>query len=301
MQIIKELQSIPRLSVALGFFDGVHLAHQKLIKNTVDYAHQNNTKSAVITLKQQPYCFFNHIQPKFISSRLQSYKIIENLGIDYLIELDFEKVSGMSSFEYLKNIIVKNFSPVGIFTGFNHHFGLNREGNCDFLSKYSNEFGYNFFSLSSQKMNGNLISSSAIREFLELGEIESANSMLGREFSVCGIVIDGNKIGRTINFPTANINYPKNIVQVPHGVYSVTAQLADSRILKGISNFGTKPTFNNSIVKTLETHILEGFDEDIYGQNIKINFLKFIRPEKKFANIYELKEQIKNDINFLDK
>lgn len=296
MQIIKELQYIPHLSVALGFFDGVHIAHQKLIKNTVDFAHQNNTKSAVITLKQQPYCYLNHIEPKYILSRIQSYDIIENLGIDFIIELDFEKVSGMTSFEYLKNVLVKNFSPVGIFTGFNHHFGLNREGNCDFLNNYSEEFGYKFFSLPSQHANGKLISSSAIREFLEKGDIENANAMLGREFCVTGTVVEGNKIGRTINFPTANIYYPKNIVEVPNGVYSVTAELSDGRILKGVSNFGTKPTVNNTPVKTLETHILEGFDEDIYGENIKVNFLKFIRPEQKFANIIELKEQIKKDI-----
>ena len=196
--------------------------------------------------------------------------------------------------------VLKNIEPIAIFTGFNHHFGLNRQGNCDFLKKYAKEFGYKFFSLPSQEINGKLISSSAIREFLEQGEIESANSMLGREFCVSGTVVEGSKIGRTINFPTANISYPDDIVQIPNGVYGVRIELSDSRIIKGISNFGTKPTVNNTSVKTLETHILNGFDEDIYGQNIKINFLKFIRPDQKFANINELKEQIKKDIEFLN-
>ena len=300
MEIIKELTNIPKLSLALGFFDGVHIAHQKLIKNTVDFARQNGAKSAVVTLKQQPYCYLNHIMPKYISSRSDSYNIIEKFGIDYLIELDFEKVSGMTSFEYLKDILVKNFEPVGIFTGFNHHFGLNREGNCDFLKKYAKDFGYKFYALPSQEINGKLISSSAIREFLEQGKIESANSMLGREFCVSGIVVEGSKIGRTINFPTANICYPDDIVQIPNGVYSVYAKLSDGRILNGISNFGTKPTVNNSSVKTLETHILDGFDEDIYGQKIKISFLKFIRTEQKFNGIEELKAQIKKDIEFLN-
>jgi riboflavin kinase/FMN adenylyltransferase len=189
---------------------------------------------------------------------------------------------------------------VGIFTGFNHHFGLNREGNCDFLKKYAKDFGYKFYALPSQEINGKLISSSAIRGFLEQGKIESANSMLGREFCVSGIVVDGSKIGRTINFPTANICYPDDIVQIPNGVYSVYAKLSDGRILNGISNFGTKPTVNNSSVKTLETHILDGFDEDIYGQKIKISFLKFVRTEQKFNGIEELKAQIKKDIEFLN-
>ena len=300
MKIVKELSVIPNLSLALGFFDGVHLAHQKLIKLAVDFACKNGTKSAVITLKQQPYCFLNHIEPKYISSREESYKIIESLGVDYLIELNFLDVSGMASLEYLENVLVKNFLPVGIFTGFNHHFGLNREGDCDFLEKYAPKFGYKFFSLSSQEINGKLISSSAIREYLEQGRIEDANSMLGREFCVDGVVVEGSKIGRTINFPTANINYPNDIVEIPNGVYGVKAQLQDGRILKGIANFGVKPTVCDNCARVLETHILDGFDEDIYGQKIRIVFLKFIRPEQKFSGIEELKEQIKKDIEFLN-
>ena len=299
MQIIEEITYIPNLSLAIGFFDGVHIAHQKLINNAVYYARKNSIKSAVITLKQQPYCYLNHIAPKYISSREYSYNLIENSGVDYLFELDFDKVSGMTSFEYLKNVLVKNFSPVGIFTGFNHHFGYNREGNCEFLEKYQSEFNYYFEALPSQNLNGYLISSSAIRRFLELGQIEDANSMLGREFCVGGTVVEGNKIGRTINFPTANINYPDNIVEVPNGVYSVNVELSDGRIIKGIANFGTKPTVNRTMQKTLETHILNGFSEDIYGQKIKINFLKFIRKEQKFKDIEELKKQIKTDINSL--
>ena len=296
MQIISNVSSIPNLSLALGFFDGVHIAHRKLIQKTVDYAKQNKLKSAVITLKQQPYCFLRHIEPKYISSRQESYEIIENLGVDYLIELDFNKVAGMTSYEYLENILIKYFAPKAIFTGFNHHFGLNREGDCDFLAKYQKDFGYKFEMLDSQKLNDNLISSSAIRRYLEQGDIKNANSMLGREFCVSGIVVEGNKIGRTINFPTANINYPKNIIEIPNGVYSVNVELKNSQCFKGIANFGTKPTVNETNVKTLETHILNGFSEDIYGEKIKIYFEKFIRPEKKFTDIESLKNQIKKDI-----
>ena len=299
MEIIRKIADIPNLSLALGFFDGVHIAHQKLVKNAVDFAKKNGIKSAVITLKQQPYCYLNHITPKYISSRAYSYNLIEHLGVDYLFELDFDEVSGMTSLEYLKNVLVKNFSPVGIFTGFNHHFGHNREGNCEFLEKYQSEFNYHFEALPSQTLSGNLISSSAIRKFLESGQIEDANLMLGREFCVDGTVIEGNKIGRTISFPTANINYPDNIVEVPNGVYGVNVELSDGRILKGIANFGTKPTVNKTMQKTLETHILDGFSEDIYGQKIRINFLKFIREEQKFKDIEELKKQIKTDINSL--
>ena len=296
MQIISNLCCIPNLSLALGFFDGVHIAHQKLIQKNVDFSKQNSLKSAVITLKQQPYCFLKHIEPKYISSRAESYKIIENLGIDYLIELDFNEISGMTSYEYLENILIKYFTPKAIFTGFNHHFGLNREGNCDFLAKYQYKFGYKFEMLNSQKLNGNLISSSAIRGYIEQGDIKNANSMLGREFCVSGIVVEGNKIGRTINFPTANICYPQDIVEIPNGVYAVTVELENSQYFKGVANFGTKPTVNKTNVKTLETHILNGFNKDIYGEKIKICFEKFIRCEKKFTSIDDLKNQIKKDI-----
>ncbi len=296
MQIISNLCCIPNLSLALGFFDGVHIAHQKLIQKNVDFSKQNNLKSAVITLKQQPYCFLKHIEPKYISSRAESYKIIENLGIDYLIELDFNEISGMTSYEYLENILIKYFTPKAIFTGFNHHFGLNREGDCDFLAKYQYKFGYKFEMLNSQKLNGNLISSSAIRGYIEQGDIKNANSMLGREFCVSGIVVEGNKIGRTINFPTANICYPQDIIEIPNGVYAVTVELENSQYFKGVANFGTKPTVNKTNVKTLETHILNGFNKDIYGEKIKICFEKFIRCEKKFTSIDDLKNQIKKDI-----
>ena len=251
MEIIQKITDIPNLSLALGFFDGVHVAHQKLIKNAVDFAKKNGIKSAVITLKQQPYCYLNHIAPKYIFSRAYSYNLIDHLGVDYLLE------------------------------------------------KYQSEFNYHFEALPSQTLNGNLISSSAIRKFLESGQIEDANSMLGREFCVEGTVVEGNKIGRTISFPTANINYPDNIVEVQNGVYGVSVEFFDGKILKGIANFGTKPTVNKTMQKTLETHILNGFSENIYGQKIRINFLKFIRKEQKFKDIKELKKQIMTDINSL--
>ncbi len=299
MQIVKELIKIPNLSLALGFFDGVHIAHQKLITKAVQFAKKNNAKSAVVTLKQQPYCYLNNIKPKYIFSREESYEIIKELGTDYLIELDFNCISKMTSLEYLRDILVKNFSPVGIFTGFNHHFGLNREGNCEFLAGYQQKFGYKFESLPQQDLNGNLISSSVIRNNIEHGKIEEANLMLGREFSVSGIVVEGNKLGRTINFPTANINYPDDIVEPPYGVYFVKVELHDGRIMSGIANFGTKPTINCGNTKIFEAHILDGFDENIYGQNIKISFLKFIRLEQKFDNLEALKEQIQKDISLI--
>ena len=294
MQIIKGLKTIENLSLVLGFFDGVHIAHQKVISSAVDFAKKNQIPSAVVTLREHPVCYLKNVSSSYISERECSYKLIDNLGVDYLIELDFEDVSKLSAQKYLKNILIKYFSPVAIFTGFNHTFGHNRGGNPQFLKENQNIFNYQYYEIPPQKINNEIVSSSKIREYIKNGEICNANKMLGREFSVSGIVIEGNKIGRTIGFPTANIKYPQNIIELPSGVYSVKTVVKGKEYC-GIANFGVKPTVCDNCSKILEVNIFD-FNENIYSQNIEVKFLKFIRSEKKFSDLNELKEQIKLDI-----
>lgn len=294
MQIIKNLEYLKNLSIALGFFDGVHTAHQKVIASAVDYAGKNGLKSAVITFKNHPVCYLKNVQPSYICQREFSYKLIENLGIDYLIELDFTMISGLSAVDYLEKILIKYFSPKAIFTGFNHTFGAKRSGDAKFLTDNSVKYGYEYFEIPPQKINSEIVSSSKIRDYIKCGNVESANAMLGREFSVSGEVIEGNKIGRTIGFPTANILYPQNIIELPNGVYGVKV-LAGGKEYRGIANFGSKPTVCENCSKILEVNIFD-FNENIYFQNIEVKFLKFIRSEKKFSGLDELKEQIQKDI-----
>ena len=294
MQIIKNLEYLKNLSIALGFFDGVHTAHQKVIASAVDYAGKNGLKSAVITFKNHPVCYLKNVQPSYICQRKFSYNLIENLGIDYLIELDFTLISGLSAVDYLENILIKYFSPKAIFTGFNHTFGAKRSGDARFLADNSIKYGYEYFEIPPQKINSEIVSSSKIRDYIKCGNVESANAMLGREFSVSGEVIEGNKIGRTIGFPTANILYPQNIIELPNGVYGVKV-LAGGKEYRGIANFGSKPTVCENCSKILEVNIFD-FNENIYFQNIEVKFLKFIRSEKKFSGLDELKEQIQKDI-----
>lgn len=294
MEIFKKPENIPNLTLALGFFDGVHKGHQKVISGAVEYAKKNGLKSAVITMKKQPFCCLKNIKPVYISTREKSYKLIEKLGIDYIFELDFEDIKNLNASEYIENILVKYFSPKAIFTGFNHHFGLNRQGNTDFLEKHQDKYGYKYFLTEAQKINNTIISSSAIRNFIKNGEIEKANEMLGREFSICAKVIEGNKIGRTIGFPTANIQYPENIISPPKGVYSTEIKLGNEKF-KSISNYGTRPTISENEPVILESHLLN-FDRDIYNEYIEINFLKKIRDEIKFDNLDSLKKQIQTDI-----
>ena len=295
MEIFKELIKIPDMSIALGFFDGIHKGHQAVIKNAVDFAKQNNTKSTLITFQDHPCCFFYGTKPKYILTRKEKHEKIEQLGIDYLFELNFESISGLTAEEYLKDILIKHFTPKAITTGWNHNFGYKKSGDVKFLAQNANKFDYKYFEISPQKEGIKTISSTAIRDYLLDGVIENANKMLGYNFYIKGEVIEGQKLGRTIGFRTANLVYPQELVDLPFGVYDVNVKI-DNQNYKGITNFGIRPTVSESKVRSLETHIIN-FDNDIYGKIITIEFNKMIREEKKFNSIEELKKQITKDIN----
>lgn len=290
MQIFTELTKNPNLSIALGYFDGVHLGHQAVIKNAVDFARKNGEKSAVITFSDHPCCYFWGVCPKYILTRKEREEKIAELGVDYLYELDFESISGLTAEDYLKNILVKYFTPSSISTGWNHNFGYKKSGNVKFLAMNSKKFDYSYYELPAQKKENEIISSTAIRKLLSSGKIEKANTMLGYKFLISGEVIKGNQIGRTIGFKTANLIYPPELIDLPFGVYSVETEYG-----KGIANFGTRPTVNGKGT-LLEVHILD-FDNNIYGKNITVKFNKMIRAEQKFPSLDALKNQIISDIN----
>lgn len=289
MQKFSELNQNHNLSIALGYFDGVHIGHRAVIKSAVDFAKQNNTKSAVITFSDHPYCYFKGVCPKYILTREEREKRIESLGVDYLYELNFEDFANLTAKEYLNNILIKHFYPISISTGWNHNFGKNKSGDVIFLAEQSKNYNYEYFKIPPQKINNEIISSTEIRKLLNKGDIEKANLMLGQNFSIEGEVVKGNQIGRTIGFRTANLVYPPELIELPYGVYSV-----DSTYGKGIANFGIRPTINGSHT-SLEVHILN-FEKDIYGEILNVNFNKIIRAEKKFPSLDALKKQINLDI-----
>lgn len=362
MEIFTELNKNPNLSLALGFFDGVHLGHKKVIESAVDFAKRNNTKSAVITFKNHPCCYLWDVKPKYILTRQARQEKIAELGVDFLYELDFESIAGLTAEDYLKSVLVDNFMPSAISTGWNHNFGYKKSGDTKFLRENSKKFGYEYFELPPVKLSfsplhtgegasvnelanftlagegktkkltlpfvdgAEIISSTAIRKYLKDGKIEKANQMLGYNFSITGKVVKGNQIGRTIGFKTANIEYPAELIEIPFGVYATIAHprplweraefvnerseftnsgeglaptLTPSPIgegrLNAIANYGLRPTINGN-KPVLEVHILD-FDEDIYGETITVEFLRMLRPERKFNSLEELKEQIKQDIS----
>ncbi len=299
MKILTELGDTQNLSLALGYFDGVHLGHRKVIESAVLHAKNNNNKSAVITFLQHPCCYLYGVKPKYILPKEKRLEYIQSLGIDYVYLLDFNSIKDLTGEDYIENILIKNFHPTSISTGFNHFFGAKKTGNPELLKKYSKIYGYKYYEVPPEKFNNEIISSTLIRNLIQDGNIENANLMLGHEFTVSGIVKEGNKLGRTIGFKTANISYPPDLIEIPYGCYS-TETCLDGKTYKSITNFGVKPTVNNCKVPLAETHILD-FDQDIYGAKIDVNFKFLIRKEIKFASLDELKTQIALDIEKINR
>ena len=292
MQIYYELNENKGLSLALGFFDGVHLGHQEVIKSADS---KSNTKSAVITFQDHPCCYFYDVKPKYIIRKHDKIKMFEDLGVDYLYFLKFdEHLAKMSAYEYLKEVIVKNFEPIAISTGFNHSFGAHKSGDVNFLKREQKEFGYEYFEVPPVLYNSEIISSTRIREDLSLGNIEMINAMLGYDYFLEETVVEGQKLGRQLGFKTANLYYPDNLVEIGKGVYKVKVDV-EGKIYGGVANYGLRPTVSCTEKPVLEVHILN-FDKDIYGEKIKVTFLKKIRDEKKFNSLDELKAQIKKDV-----
>lgn len=298
MEILNKLKSNENLAIALGFFDGVHLGHKAVINAAVDYAKKNNIKSAVVTFRQSPYVALNNVKPNYIITLEEKIKAIKKLGVDYLYLSDFtEDLAKQTASDYLKNL-VDDLHPKMIATGFNHYFGYNKSGGVDYLRLMQQEYGYEFKEINPIKLNEDVISSTAIRKALSNGDIPKANSMLGYRFYVKNEVIKGRQIGRTIGFKTANLKMPEKMINIPDGVYAVEVEVLGKKHM-GIANFGSNPTVTDDSQKLLEVHIID-FNQNIYGELVKVSFLVKIRNEKKFQSLTELKTQIEKDIECLE-
>ena len=298
MKIFKTINHNPDIALALGYFDGVHLAHQKLISKTVEFAQKNKKKSAVITFDINPANYFAKEKILNVCSNEERLERIEALGVDFAYVLDFEEYMQMEAQEYLENVLVKNFNPCSITTGFNHKFGAGKKGDTKLLSDKAKEFGYHFIELAPQKIQTCLISSSNIREMISNGHIRNANLLLGHSFSLKNNVVKGDMIARKLGYPTANIFWPNNIVHLPHGVYFGYAIV--DKTYPAVINWGTRPTFDGNDEEIVEVHILN-FDSQIYGKIIRVLFVMKIRDEIKFPNTQALSKQIEEDVETVRK
>lgn len=296
MRTYDELTYINKSSLALGFFDGLHLGHNVVLKNAIKLAQENNVESTVITFKSHPLNTLTNQSIKQILNLEEKLNILENIGIDNVVLLDFEKISNIKAQDYLENILIKYFTPRAITTGFNHHFGFNKEGNSNFLRENKGKYGYKYFEVPPFVVNNNIVSCSVIRNMIQLGNFPDANELLGYKYFINGVVIKGSQLAGKLGYPSANIDYPENKVNIPHGVYYVKVNI-DGKEYNGVLNHGYAPTLNNETELKTEVHIID-FNDDIYGENIKISFITKIRNQLKFENVEKLKAQIIRDIAF---
>lgn len=294
MEILQEINENKDIAIALGFFDGIHIGHKKIITTLVQKANEKGIKSAIITFDKNPSNYFNESE----TPNLQTYKdreiILESLGVDYLYELDFEKYKDMEASEYLQNVLVENFKPQLIVVGYNHHFGKDKTGSPALLQEYSSVYNYDCIVIPEQfSSNNEQISSTEIRKKITYGDLNKAKELLGRPFSVRNSVIKGAGIARTLGYPTANIIWPNSMVKLPYGVYFGYVQVK-GKLTPSLISWGTKPTLTNGKTESLEAHLYDT-KENLYGKIIKILFIRRLRYEEKFPNIKLLAEQIKKD------
>ena len=285
-------------AIALGFFDGVHIAHQKIIKNAVDYAKKNNLLPIVLSFDASPLEVLSPEKVRYITPLREKKKIIENMGA----KVEFLPMSAeflcMSPKDFIENILVKKYNIKYAVCGYDYRFGKGGNGDTKLLLESGEKLGFHTEVMECENLGGEKISSSRIRELISLGEIKGANELLGRNFSLTETVREGKHLGRTLGFPTANVFFNDSTVIPKKGVYK-TLVIIDNICYNSITNTGVNPTVGGETLRT-ETYI-PNFHDNLYGKEIKIEFLDFIRPEKKFENIGKLKEQIKKDIEYLEK
>ena len=282
--------------VTVGTFDGLHLGHQKIIGQMQEIAHQINGETVVVTFDPHPrlVLYADSKGLKFINTRERKFKLLEGFGINHLIVIPFTKEFAKNSPEdFIRKFLMQKIKMKKLVIGYDHHFGNQREGNFERLNELGKKYGFKVEEIPALYVNGTAVSSTKIRNALMTGEIKLANTMLGYDYSITGIVVVGNKIGRTIGFPTANIEIEdKYKLIAAGGVYACKIEYK-GRIFSGMGNIGTRPTIGINGLVT-EVHIFN-FDKDIYGEEIRIIFIDRIRDEKKFEGLDKLKEQLEKD------
>ena len=282
--------------ILIGNFDGLHLGHQKLFKLAKKFKKKYSLKIGVLTFEPMPKMFFNKNLNNFrISNEKQKVNLLKKFNVDFVIIKKFNKdFSKIKSTNFIKKILSSKLGSKFIFVSNNFRFGNKREGNVSQLMKFENLYKYKIIKPKPLSKNKKVISSSLIRKFLQDGKLNIVNKFLDREWSIEGKVIKGRQLGKKIGFPTANIDIKDYVVAKP-GVYMVKVKKENSnKLIKGIANLGYRPTFRQKKL-LLEVHLFN-FNENLYNKYLTVYFVKFIRKEKKFKNIGQLKKQIKIDL-----
>lgn len=295
---LAEIQDIEKTAVALGNFDGIHKGHQVLIKKAVKTAEEKGIKSAVFTFSNHPRNVIagNSVVRNIIYED-EKIEILEEMGVDYLFSISFEEIMKLSPQDFVDKVLIERFRIDTAVCGFNFTYGYKAAGTADMLRGMA-AGRFDVAVVDPVKVNGQVVSSTLIREKIMNGDVEAVPDLLGRNFTIRGTVIHGNEIGRTIGFPTCNIVIDESMAALPNGVYMTYCYVEGVKYCS-ITNVGNKPTIGE-YGKNIETNIFN-FNEDIYDKKITVEFLKKIRDEQKFDDLEALKKQIHDDSVFVRK
>ncbi|SHF07784.1 bifunctional riboflavin kinase/FAD synthetase [Pedobacter caeni] len=293
---LSEFKKLDNAVATIGTFDGVHFGHQKIIKRLCELAKSTGGESVILTFFPHPRMIIDpeNQDLKLINTVDEKIKILAELGVDHLIITPFTRdFSNLSPAEYIKNILVDTIGIKQLIVGYDHRFGKDRKGGMQELEMFSRQFDYQIEEIAKQDIDDVAVSSTKIRKALLNGEVALAASYLGYHFSLHGRVIKGDKIGRTIGFPTANIFLEETYKLIPSdGIYAVTVDMG-TESYKGMAYIGQRPTING-MTRNIEVNIFD-FNKEIYGQNITMTFLEFLRHDVKFTGLEALKIQLQKD------
>ena len=301
MQVHREIHNLPLFTnavITIGTFDGVHCGHLQIIKQLKEEANNIKGESIIITFDPHPRMIItsDKAEIKLLNTLAEKLELLRKQDIDHVVVVPFTKeFSEQSAKGYIENFLVKTFHPHTIIIGYDHHFGNHRSGNYTLLEAYANEYNYLVKEIPEHVLQHVVISSTTIREAVMKGDIEIANNFLGYEYFFEGTIVTGNKIGRTIGYPTANIVIQDKNKLIPgDGIYAVEVIINDdNNKLNAMMSIGIRPTIGIS-ERTIEVNIFD-FDEDIYEKKIRVYVKKYLRKEKKFTGLEELKSAIAQD------
>ena len=301
MEIILGIENVQRPIrnpvLTIGNFDGVHRGHQALFRKVKDWANRLQGESVVMTFDPHPLQVLGvRPEPAFITPHERKLELIETCGIDVAIVLPFDmEFARMTADDFVRKLLVEKIGIKGIVVGYDYRFGHGREGDIDFLKKIGKKYEFEVDTVSEIQLDKTVVSSTAIRQLIQGGELKEANRLLGRSYEIRGTVVVGQKRGaRLLGFPTANIDYPASSQATPKpGVYAVEVELGGEKLF-GAANLGHNPTFGDAGI-TLEVHIID-FDREIYGMDIAVRFVDRLRDEKRFSGPQELALQIRTDV-----
>jgi riboflavin kinase/FMN adenylyltransferase len=302
MQIHYGLDKLPSFKNAvltIGTYDGVHFGHQQIIKRLNDIAQEIDGESILLTFDPHPRLVLhpNDDKLKLISTIDEKEELLETFGLNHLVIAEFSKdFASMEASEYVDKILIQNFHPTKIVIGYDHHFGKDRKGNIDLLRQLSTKYNYEVEEISAQTLDEIKVSSTKVRNFLLDGNIKEANKLLAHPFLIKGKVIHGDKIGRVLGFPTANIEISNPHKLIPaSGVYAVKIKI-QNQFYKGALSIGCRETVFDNSKLTIEVFVLD-FDSDLYNQSLDIVFVDYLRPQIKYENWDLLKVQIEKDVD----